>query len=101
MNTKRKNNGFQGFGMYALLILAVILVWYISTAPNKATVITEAGFAAALEAGDVEAVKITQNKEVPTGSVSIQMKDKTQAILYVSDVNEIQELMKSYSFTTN
>ena len=99
MNTKRKNNGFQGFGMYALLILAVILVWYISTAPNKATVITEAGFAAALEAGDVEAVKITQNKEVPTGSVSIQMKDKTQAILYVSDVNEIQELMKSYSFT--
>ena len=96
MNTKKKTNGFQGFGMYALLILAFILVWYITTMPNKTTTITEAGFAAALESGNVEAVKITQNKEVPTGTVTIQMKDKSQAKLYVSDVNEIQELMKSY-----
>ena len=99
MNTKRKNYGFQGLGMYVLMILVFVLVWYITTMPNKTTTITEAGFIAALESGNVEAVKITQNEEVPTGSVVVQMKDKTQAILYVSDVNEIQALMKSYDFT--
>ena len=98
MNTKSKNNGFSGFGMYALLILAVILIWYAVTGQNKPTTITEAGFEAALEAEDVDAVKITQNKEVPTGNVIIQLKDKTQKIMYVSDVNEIQELMKTYNF---
>ena len=99
MNTKRKNHGFQGWGMYVLLILSFVFVWYITTMPNKMTTITEAGFEAALESGNVEAVKITQNKEVPTGSVTIQMKDKSQAKLYVSDVNEIQELMKQHEFT--
>ena len=99
MNTKRKNYGFQGLGMYVLMILAFVLVWYITTMPNKTITITEAGFIAALESGNVDAVKITQNEEVPTGSVTVQMKDKTQAILYVSDVNEIQALMKSYDFT--
>ncbi|MBO5097836.1 MAG: ATP-dependent zinc metalloprotease FtsH [Agathobacter sp.] len=85
--------------MYVLLILSFVFVWYITTMPNKMTTITEAGFEAALESGNVEAVKITQNKEVPTGSVTIQMKDKSQAKLYVSDVNEIQELMKRHEFT--
>ncbi|MBE5888691.1 MAG: ATP-dependent zinc metalloprotease FtsH [Lachnospiraceae bacterium] len=85
--------------MYVLLILSFVFVWYITTMPNKMTTITEAGFEAALESGNVEAVKITQNKEVPTGSVTIQMKDKSQAKLYVSDVNEIQELMKQHEFT--
>ena len=99
MNTKRKNHSFQGWGMYVLLILSFVFVWYITTMPNKMTTITEAGFEAALESGNVEAVKITQNKEVPTGSVTIQMKDKSQAKLYVSDVNEIQELMKQHEFT--
>jgi len=99
LNTKRKNHSFQGWGMYVLLILSFVFVWYITTMPNKMTTITEAGFEAALESGNVEAVKITQNKEVPTGSVTIQMKDKSQAKLYVSDVNEIQELMKQHEFT--
>ena len=98
MNTRSKNNGFSGFGMYALLILAVILVWYALSGQTKQTSITEAEFEAALQAENVSAVKITQNKEVPTGSVTVLLKDKTQKIMYVSDVNEIQELMKSYNF---
>ncbi len=98
MNTRSKNNGFSGFGMYALLILAVILVWYALSGQTKQTSITEAEFEAALQAENVSAVKITQNKEVPTGSVTVLLKDETQKIMYVSDVNEIQELMKSYNF---
>ena len=99
MNTKNKNSLFSGFGMYVLLILAVILIWYVMTGQTKPTNITEAEFEIALQGGSVNAVKITQNKEVPTGSVIIQLTDKTQKIMYVSDVNEIQELMKTYNFT--
>ena len=99
MNTRRKNSGYQGLGMYALLILGFVLIWYITTMPNKTTNITEAGFIEALEAGEVEAVKINQNAEIPTGVLTVQMKDKTQALLYVSDVNAIQTLMKEKGFT--
>ena len=98
MNTKSKNNGFSGFGMYALLILAVILIWYAVTGQTKPTSITEAEFEVALQTENVSTVKITQNKEVPTGSVTVLLKDETQKVMYVSDVNEIQELMKSYNF---
>ena len=98
MNTKRKNSGFQGFGMYALLILAVILIWYSMTGQNKATSITVAEFEVALQTENVSAVKIAQNKEVPTGNVAIVMKDKSQKVMYVSDVNAIQELMVKYNF---
>ncbi len=98
MNTKRKNYGFSGFGMYAMIILVVVIIWYMTTASKPAANITEAGFVKALEAENVEAVQITQNKEVPTGSALIQMKDKKQMVLYISDVNAFQDLMKSYDF---
>ena len=98
MNTKSRNNGFHGFGVYLMLILVVVLVWYASTGNNTQTNITKAEFESALASGDVNSVKITQNKEVPTGTVIILLKDKTQKQMNVSDINEIQALMDSYDF---
>ncbi len=99
MNTKKKNYSFHGFGMYVLLILVVVLVWYATTGQSKVTSCTKAEFEAQLIAGNVEAVKIKQNEEVPTGNVLIKLKDESKKSMYVSDVNEIQELMKSHGFT--
>ncbi len=99
MNTKNKNYGFRGFGVYTLLILSIIFVWFATTGQNTTTSCTQAEFEAELVAGNVSAVKITQNEEVPTGSVVIALKDNTKKMMYVSDVNEIQALMQNYEFT--
>ncbi len=98
MNTKKRNSFLSSFGMYAIFIVVMVAIWFFTTGQNKPTNMTEAEFAVALEAEQVAAVKISQNREVPTGNLLIQMKDKTQKTMYVSDVNAVQELMKSKGF---
>ncbi|MBR4026900.1 MAG: ATP-dependent zinc metalloprotease FtsH [Lachnospiraceae bacterium] len=99
LNTKKsKNNGFSGFGTYALLVLLVVLIWYGMTGNTKGNSYTRAEFEVALQTGKVSAVKVIQNREVPTGSVQIFFNDKTSKLLYTSDVNDIQTLMNTYGF---
>ena len=99
MNTKNKAKGFPGFGVYIFLILAAVLLWIgFSGSINKNTY-TRADFEKALEENSVNKVTIIQNKEIPTGNLQIVLKDGKEVTLYVSDVNEMQELMDSYEFT--
>lgn len=99
MNTKTKNKGFQGFGMYVLLILAVILIWNgISGSMNKNSY-TRAEFEQALTEDQVSKVTVVQNREIPTGSLQIVLKSGEKETLYVSDVNEIQKFMDEHEFT--
>ena len=100
MNTKTKNKGFQGFGLYFLLILVVILIWSgISGGINRNSY-TRAEFEKALTEKQVSEVTVVQNREIPTGSLQIVLKSGEKEILYVSDVNEIQKLMDDYEFTS-
>ena len=98
MNTKRKNNYFGGWGLYLLLILAFIAIAQSMNDKSQATSMTKAEFIFALQQETVEAVKIAQNKEVPTGNVTVLLKDETTKTMYVSDVNEIQDIMESNHF---
>lgn len=99
MNTKNKS-GFHGFGIYAVLILVVIIIWYMVSGNTTTSTYTKADFEAALGNGKVAAVKVVQNREIPTGSLQIRLEDGSQQKLYTSDVNEMQELMKEYQFKT-
>ena len=99
MNTKKRNNGFPGFSTYIMFILLVVLLWYTMTGNNSAGSWTKAEFEAALVNENVVSVVVNQNREIPTGSVQVLLKDESKKTLYTSDVNEIQELMDSYEFT--
>jgi len=98
LNTNKKQSRFRGWGMYALLIIAIILLWYGMTNNEPKTTITKAAFEKALEKGEVAAVKISQNAQVPTGYVTVIFPDESTETMYVSDVNEIQDMMDSYEF---
>uniref|UniRef100_UPI004056AD92 ATP-dependent zinc metalloprotease FtsH n=1 Tax=Agathobacter sp. TaxID=2021311 RepID=UPI004056AD92 len=100
MNTKKRNSGFQGFGTYILFILLIVLLWYGMSGNNGAGTCTKAEFEAALASGNVVNVVVNQNREIPTGSVQILLKDESKKTLYTSDVNEIQKLMDDYGFTS-
>ena len=97
MNTNSKR-GFRGFGFYAILVLIVILIWYGLTGNTSTSTYTRAEFEKALQKGNVTYVKVEQNREVPTGSLKIKLKDGTQQYLYASDINEMQTLMDQNKF---
>jgi len=81
-----------------ILILTFVLVWYSWQGNVQSTNITKAEFVVALQTGKVDAVKVTQNAEVPTGRLTILLDDETTKTMYVSNVNEIQELMDENGF---
>ena len=97
MNTNSKR-GFRGFGFYAILVLVVILIWYGLTGNTSTSSYTRAEFEKALQKGNVTYVKVEQNREVPTGSLKIKLKDGTQQYMYSSDNNEMQTLMDQNKF---
>ncbi len=98
MNT-RKNSTFRGFGVYIMLILAVILIWYMMGHNSSTASYTKSQFESALADGQIATVNVVQNREIPTGSLQIVYTNGQKYILYTSDVNECQTLMDKYEFT--
>lgn len=97
MNTNNKN-GFRGFGIYIMLILVVIVIWYVLSGNTTTSTYTKADFEAALERGSVKSVKVIQNSEIPTGSLRIELSNGSEVSLYTSDVNDMQKLMEDNGF---
>ena len=53
-----------------------------------------------LEEENVAAAKISQNRQIPTGRVSVSLKSGEKHQLVVTDVNEVEELFKSENMTS-
>ncbi len=81
------------FVTYAVLIFWLI-AWITQSMGTTSEDYTYAEFIADIEADAIEEVEITQNETVPTGTVSVTLKEEeaTKA-LAVSDVNEIQTML--------
>ena len=75
MNTKRKNSNLGGWGLYLVFIIAIVVLWWTMGNDSQKTTMTKAEFVLVLEAQQVDAVQISQNTEVPTGRVSVILKD--------------------------
>ncbi len=98
MNNK-KRSGMPGIGMYVIIVLAVVCIWYWLSNGSTANSYSVADFQKALTEESVKSVEIDQNREIPTGSLKITFTDDSKQTLYVSDVNEIQKLMDEKNFT--
>ena len=90
MNSKRSS--YRGFGIYLLLILAIIGIWYWMDGNTSTNSYTRAQFETAVADGNVAQLKIVPNRgEVPTGNVYITFKDSSTQVLAVNDVNDIED----------
>ena len=98
MNNKR--SGFRGFGVYLILVLAVITIWYWLDGNNVTNTYTRQQFETALAEGKVTQVNVVPNREVPTGSVNITFSDSSAQVMLVSDVAEIEQYMRDAGFKT-
>ena len=94
-----RNNSYRGFGFYLLLILIVVGVWYFLDGNTTTNSYTRAAFEKDIQSGDVTAIDIVQNREIPTGSVNLTFSDSTQKVLIVSDVNEIVSYLQDQDIT--
>lgn len=88
---QRKNNG-----IYLLtMIVAVALFWYLGNmTQTSGNGYSETNFYDDLSNKKVNEVVISQNKEVPTGSVTVTVGDEKKTCA-VSDVNKVQEKLNS------
>ncbi len=89
-----KRSNLRGFGVYLILILAVIAIWYWLDGTSVTNGYTRQQFEEALESGTVAQIHVVQNREVPTGSVQLTFNDGSSKVLLVSDVAEIENYMR-------
>lgn len=87
----------KGFSLYFLVMLGILLVmiWYTSAGASDNDY-TKGAFLKDLQAGNVTRVLIQPNVETPTGVVSVEKKTGEASVLYVTDVEEIQQILSEY-----
>lgn len=90
MRTGRRGSGLY-FGIILLLLLAAV---WISASRNQPNNYQYENLLTDLGNGNVSEVTISQNEQVPTGVLHITLRAGTEQTLYVSDVNEMQELLR-------
>lgn len=93
----------RGYNMYFVLIIGLLLlmVWSSMSMRGREGYYTKAELVKALEAGDVASVTIRPNKEIPTGTVFIDMKSGLEEELNVSDIKDIEKLLNAYGMEAN
>ena len=90
-----KNN--KSFYMYFVIIIGLLLltVW-VGTLRVQHNGYTRGEFEEQLEKNEVAVVNICPNKDTPTGSLEVILKNGEERILYVTDVIEKETLVRSY-----
>jgi cell division protease FtsH len=88
----------KGINLTFIIIMALVLVtiWASTMKDNNGTY-TRGQFVKDLEAGEVLAVEIQPNTQVPTGTLTVTLKSNEEKTLYVSDVVEAQSLVEGYN----
>lgn len=90
-----KNN--KNFYLYFVIIIGLLLftVW-IGTLRVQNSGYTRGQFVQQLENNEVAVVNICPNRDTPTGSLEITLKNGEERTLYVTDVTEMEALVRSY-----
>jgi len=93
MNTEKKKNG--GFWIYFVIILGLLMLTaWIGGRDTTDYSYTKGAFVADIESGNVTSVTILPNKQTPTGTLTVKLSSGETKILYVNDVNEIEEELR-------
>ena len=91
------NRNNRSFYMYFVIIIGLLLftVW-IGTLKVQNNGYTRGEFVSQLENGDIAIVNICPNKNTPTGSLEVTLKNGQEHILFVTDVTEMETLVRNY-----
>ena len=81
-------------------MLFALVVIFVSSIVNQKIEenYTKGQFINDMETGNVISVEIQLNSETPTGALGIELKSGEDKTLYVTDIKEMEELVRSYGF---
>ena len=82
-----------------IIVIAIVCIWYWLSEGSTSNSYTQQQFEKDLSADKIENVKVIQNREVPTGSLEVSYKDGSSSVLYVTDVNDIENTMTDAGYT--
>ena len=92
MDTKKRKSG--GFGSIFFMIIIIGIIWaVIAQMSQRTSTYKYKDFVSDLKDDKVTSVIISQNAEVPTGTLTITFSDGSKDSLNVSDVVSVQELL--------
>lgn len=98
MDTKKKRSG--GFGSIFFMIIIIGIVWaVIAQMSQRTSNYKYKDFESDLKSGRITDVVISQNAEVPTGTLTITFTDGSRDTLNVSDVVSVQEKLDDKNIT--
>ena len=80
-----------------LLLLIVFGFWFVSRQMTRDYSYTEQAFQQDIEKGEVSQVYIHPNREIPTGQVTVRMKNGEEHNFYSLDVKELQDTLEAES----
>ncbi|MCU6746848.1 ATP-dependent zinc metalloprotease FtsH [Faecalicatena acetigenes] len=96
MNNK-KYRGVSGVTVMTFALIVVLAFWLMNRMQMHQQELTYTQFEQEVEDKNVTDAVIGQNKAVPTGSVTVTLKNEDNArTVYVSDVKEVQKLLEKY-----
>ena len=85
----------RGVGFYIIVAFLICsIVYFISTLTNQESDYTYGDFLSDLKEENVESVVIKQNKEVPTGKLTIKLKNGEKEMLFVEDISTVTKDLK-------
>ncbi len=88
-------NRSKGWNIYFVLMLLLIVLMVWASMQKKDTIsYTWSMFEKDYKDGNIEMAHISQNAEVPTGTVKFYLQDGTSVSLYVSDVSQVEKRLQ-------
>ena len=94
MNNDRKSRGLSGATIISFVVIFVVVLWMANQLQMHQQEMTYTSFVSAVQEKNVSDVYINQNSAVPTGTVSVTLKDdgNTRKV-NVSDVEQVEKLL--------
>ena len=94
MNNDRKSRGLSGATIISFVVILVVVLWMANQLQMHQQKMTYTSFVSAVQEKNVSDVYINQNSAVPTGTVSVTLKDdgNTRKV-NVSDVEQVEKLL--------
>ena len=94
MNNDRKSRGLSGATIISFVVILVVVLWMANQLQMHQQEMTYTSFVSPVQEKNVSDVYINQNSAVPTGTVSVTLKDdgNTRKV-NVSDVEQVEKLL--------
>ena len=93
-----KQNGRSANSYFIFIFLLVMMVIGLNLMSKHQEDYTRTEFLTDINAGNVREIVICPNGEAPTGYLNIELKNGQNKVLYATDIQELEKLVRDYGF---